>query len=158
MAPTRKEDELVYFNVQMGFFDGMGREPEADEVEAMICQTNNFFKETIVEATNDPNVVSYATNIDWEYDPDDRLPMTVYFTSHTSDGQGNVIPSADMYNYILKHADAKSLVKDFIWNSEPYPINIFYQTEDILLGGSYSGARIGRPLVPGKLARATCPT
>ena len=136
----------------------MGREPSAEEVESMICQTNKFFKESIRGSTNDPKVESYATNIDWQYLPDDRLPVTVYFTSHTTDGQGKIIPAAEMYDYILKDADAQSLVRDFIWNSEPYPTNIFYQTEDILLGGSFSGAKQGRLLVPGKLARASCPT
>lgn len=156
MEPTLKEEELVYFNVKLDFFDGLGREPEDEEVENMVCQINSFVADSITELTSDPKVVSYATNIDWEYKPSERLPFTVYFTSHTTDGWGNIIPAADMYTYILKDADAKALVKDYIWNSEPYTSNIFYSTEDIMMGGSYSGSRRGRPLVPGKLARARC--
>ena len=134
----------------------MAREPELDEIESMICETNKFFLETIKSLTSDSKVESYATNIDWEYKGEGALPFTVYFTSHTTDGEGKIIPAADMYNYMLKEADARALVRDFIWNSEPYPTNIFYQTEDIVLGGSYSGAKKGRSLVPGKLARANC--
>ena len=156
LNPTTIDEELVYFNIKIDFFDGMGREPTSDEIEAMICQTNEFFKASVRASTNDPNVESFATNIDWEYDEQERLPMTVWFTSHTSDGRDKIIPAADIYNYILKEADAKSLVTDYIWNSEPYPNNIFYQTEDIMLGGSFSGSKKGRPIVPGKLAQAVC--
>jgi hypothetical protein len=158
MKPTTEDEEMVYFNFKMGFFEGQAREPKADEIEAMICQANGWFEESIRDLATDPNVESYATNVDWEYKPSDSLPLTVWFTSHTTDAEGKMLPVEDVYEYILKGADAESLIKEFIWQSEPYTTNIFYNTKDILLGGSHNGAKQGRRIVPGKLARAKCPT
>ena len=149
---------MVYFNFKMGFFEGQAREPEANELEAMICQVNEWFRQSIRELAKNPTVESYATNIDWEYEPNDSLPLTVWFTSHTTDGEGKMLPVADVYQYILKDADAQELIEDFISQSEPYTTNMFYNTKDILLGGSHNGAKQGRRIVPGKLAQATCPT
>ena len=133
----------------------------ADDVEGMVCQVNKFFKDSFREARKDSGVESYATNIDWEYEPEEELPFTLYFTSHTTDGQGRTVPAKEVYDYILSESDAKLLVTDYIWNSEPYPTNQFYQTEDIGLAGKYSGASHPEkkmpPITPGKMARATCP-
>ena len=165
VAPTTPEDEMVYFRIQIDFFDGMGMNPSMDDVIGMICQVNRFFKDSFRASRQDPGIESYATNIDWDYEPDEQLPFSIYFTSHTKDGQGKTVPAKEVYDYILGGADAKLLVTDYIWNSEPYPTNQFYQTEDIGLSGIYSGAsntnkkiRPIHPIVPGKLARATCPT
>jgi hypothetical protein len=158
MKPTTADEEMVYFNFQIGFFEGQAAEPRADEIEAMICQTNKWFEESIRDLKGDPNVESYATNIDWEYKQEEAMPLTVWFTSHTTDGEGKMLPVADVYQYILKKADAESLITDFISQSEPYTTNIFYNTKNILLGGSHNGAKQGRRIIPGKLAKATCPT
>jgi hypothetical protein len=158
LAPTSEDEELVYFNIKIDFFAGMGGEPKANEIEAMICQTNKFFQAAMRNMTKDPDLQSYATNIDWLYDASQPLSVVIYFTSHTTFGDGSVVPAEDVYNYILKQADAKLLVTDYIWQSEPYPDNVFYQTEDILLGASYSGAKTGRDIAPGRLEKATCPT
>eukprot|EP00797_Seminavis_robusta_P010861 Sro1806_g298910.2 (723) ;mRNA; r:17242-19818 len=158
VAPTKADEELVYFNIQMGFFDGQGREPQEDEIEAMICQTNIWFENSLRDMAKDSGVNSFATNIDWEYEPSENLPLTIWFTSHSTDGSGNILPAAEVYDYILHEADAKSLITNFIWNSEPYTANVFYNTENILFGGSHNGAKSGRRIVPGKLPKAMCPS
>jgi hypothetical protein len=157
MKPTTEGEEMVYFNFKMGFFDGQGREPTADEVEAMMCKINAWFEESIRTLSGNPNVESYATNIDWEYNDADDLPLNVWFTSHTTDAEGKMLPPPEVYEYILKKADAELLIKNFIWESEPYITNVFYNTKDIQLQGSHNGAKQGRRIEPGKLAQATCP-
>jgi len=162
VAPTTPEEEMVYFRMEIGFFDGLAREPAMDDVVGMICQTNNFFTKSFQDELNDREVYSYATNIDWNYDSSEELPFSVFFTSHTIDGQGNPVPAKQVYDFILGKANIQSLVADYIQISEPYTQNVFYDTEDLGLAGKYSGSTEPRKRMPsitaGKLARATCPT
>jgi len=147
---------MVDVKVEIDFFDGMGREPQPDEIQAMICQTNKYFTDTIQELMQDTNAVSYATNIDWKYDTSEGRPVQIFFLSHTTNGQGTLVPAATMYDYILTQFDFETMVKKYIWNSEPYPTNVFFQTEDILVAGSMSGKGKGRSPITWKLEQASC--
>lgn len=158
LVPTTAEEEMVYFSIKIAFFPGEGERPQKDEINAMLCETNKFFQEALINATNDDDLQSFATNIDWLYDTENDLPFVLYFTSDTHYGNETPVPAKTVYEVILNEADAKLLVTDFIWQSEPYPDNVFYNTQDIMLDGSYSGAKSGRSIVPGQMEKAMCPT
>ena len=154
LAPTLKEDEMVYFTVQVDFFAGREREPTDTEIEKMMCQTNKFFEKTLKEKI-DPNVVVYASNIDWEWDDKAALPSMVEFFADARYADGKHVPAEEVFN-VMEQVDVKQFVQDYVWMSETYKENVFYQTEDIFFAGSYTGSPNPPEPHPGKVEKFNC--
>lgn len=154
MGPTTAEDEMVYFTIQIDFFAGREKEPTDAEVEAMMCEADRFFQETLKSKISS-DVDVHSTNIYWEWDDRAALPSMVEFYADARDGSGNHVPAEQVFN-AMESIDVKQFVQNYIWNANPYKENVFYQTEDIFFAGRYSGS--ANPPVPheGKLARAQC--
>ena len=155
MAPTKPEDEMVYFTIQIDFFAGKEKEPSQVDIEAMMCKTNEFFLKTLKEATKNEGVTVYATNIDWEWDPKAALPSVVEFFANATYPDGSHVPAVDVFTAMEK-VDVKGFVQDYVWMAEPLKENQFYQTEDIFFAGSYTGSKNPPSPHQGKLEKATC--
>ncbi|CAB9526302.1 expressed unknown protein [Seminavis robusta] len=151
MSPTRPEDEMVYFTIQIDFFAGKEKQPTKPEIEKMMCKANQFFEKTLKEKVN-PDVTVYATNIDWEWDPKAALPSVIEFFADARNSDGSHVPAVDVFS-AMEQVDVKGFVESFVWESEPYKENIFYQTEDIFFAGSYTGSPNPPAPHPGKLQK-----
>ena len=154
LAPTLKEDEMVYFTIQVDFFAGHEREPTDDEIEKMMCETNKFFEKTLKEKI-DPQLEVFASNIDWEWDDKAALPSMVEFFADARYSDGRHVPAEEVFN-VMEQVDVKQFVQDYVWMSEVYKENVFYQTEDIFFAGSYTGSPNPPDPHPGKVDKFNC--
>jgi hypothetical protein len=149
MQPTAKEDEMVYFSIQIDFFAGKERKPEDDEVESMVCQVNKFFENTLRDKIN-PSLNVFASNINWEFDDSAALPSIVEFFANVTNADGTHVDAEQVFS-AMEGVDAKKMVQDYIWQSEPKEQNIFWQTEDIYFAGAYTGSANPPDPHPGKI-------
>ena len=154
LAPTGKEDEMVYFTIQIDFFAGKEKEPSDDEVKAMMCQADTFFKKTLKEKISQ-DVDVYSANIHWDWDDRAGLPSVVEFFANATYADGSHVPAELVFDAMEK-VDVKQFVQDYIWMSAPYQENVFYQTEDIFFAGRYSGTPNPPEPHAGKIDRVNC--
>jgi len=154
MAPTTQADEMVYFTIQVDFFAGHEAEPQTEDIKAMICQAQKFFAKTLQTAVS-PDVTMQAYNIDWEWKDNAALPSIVEFFADVRTADGAHVPAATVFAEMEK-VDVKQFVQDYIWMSEVYKENIFYQTEDIFFAGQYSGSPNPPDVGEGKIQVVEC--
>lgn len=157
LAPTMQDDEMVYFTIQIDFFAGKEREPTEQEIKSMVCQVNKFFEKHLKERI-DPGINVFASEIHYEWDERAALPSVVEFFADASYGNnGQHVPAQEVFD-VMDDVDVKQFVEEYIWLSEPYKDNIFYQTEDIFFAGSYTGAANPPEPKPGMISRVEgCP-
>lgn len=122
------------FTLQIGFESRTG-EPSQEEIAAMICQTNKYFTERLQKELQDDGVQSYATDISWSFTPGTVMPSVVNFTSHTTYGNGDLVPAKEVYS-VMRKTDVPKLVSEYIWNSEPLNLNIYHDSLNVYFGGS----------------------
>lgn len=154
MAPTRPQDEMVYFTIQVDFFAGKEREPTDDEVNSVMCKADQFFLKTLQDKI-DPDVDVYGCNIHWEWDDRAGLPSMIEFFANATMPDGEHVPAQEVFDAMEK-VDVEMFVKNYIWQAEPYQENQFYQTEDIFFAGSYTGSANPPEPHEGNIHRAQC--
>jgi len=145
---------MVYFTIQIDFFAGQEKEPTDEEVKAMMCKTNEFFRKTLRDSI-DPSIQVEATNINWEWDDKAALPSVVEFFADAEYADGRHVPAEEVFN-VMEKVDVKQFVQDYVWMSEVYKENVYYQTEDIFFAGSYTGSPNPPEPHPGKIQSFGC--
>ncbi|CAB9517749.1 expressed unknown protein [Seminavis robusta] len=146
----KKDDRrMATFSIQIGY-DSRTGVPTEQDVKGFICQNNLYFEKRLREKLKDKSINSHAINIDWSYIPGSDYPSVVNFTSFTTYGNGELIPGKQVYD-IMAVIDVDDYVRHFIWNSEPYDINIFYDTRKVIFGG-----RVNGEVKQGKLDKVVC--
>lgn len=146
---SNADTRMPIFTIEIGFDTRTGVPTEQD-IKGMMCQTNLYFEHRLKHDLNDEGINSHATNVDWEYVHGARMPSVMSFTPYSTYGDGSVIPGKVVYD-VMKVIDVQDYVRNYVWNSEPYETNIFWDTRDIQIGGDVNG-----PVREGKLARVTC--
>ena len=154
LAPTTKEEEMVYFTIQIDFFANKEREPTDEEVEAMMCQTQKFFEKTIKDQLGQ-DITVQVTNIHWDYDTKAALPSMVEFFADVRKPDGTHVPAEEVFK-VMEGVDVKAFVEEYVWMSEVYKENIYYETEDIFFAGSYTGSPNPPDPHPGKIQTVRC--
>jgi hypothetical protein len=143
------QSQLAAFSLEVGFASRSGV-PSQQEIVGLMCQTGKFFQKKVREELKDDTIVSHPTNIDWSYIPGSPMPAVVNFTAFTTYGDGTMVPAKIVYD-IMKVVDVPNFVREYVWNSEPYEENIYYDSKDVLFTGM-----VNAPLHEGKLSKATC--
>lgn len=141
---------LPAFSIQVGFESRTGA-PTQQEIEGLLCQTDLYFEKRLREDLKDDSINSHSTNVDWEYNIGEKYPAIVNFTSFSTYGDGSLVPAKLVYD-VMKVIDIDDYVRTYVWNSQPYSQNIYYDTKDILFGGMINAHLLGE----GKLAKVTC--
>lgn len=149
-----QDDEMVYFTIQIDMFAEHEREPTETEITAMMCEAEKFFQKTLKEKIS-PDVSVFASNIYWKWDDRAALPSVVEFYADVKLPDGSRVPAQTVFEAMEK-VDVKEFVQDYIWMSEPYQGNAFYQTEDIFFAGRYSGTDTPPEPHEAKIPRVNC--
>ena len=132
---TMHTADQAFFEIKVQFEEDTKREPTRDEIEAMMCETNKFFEKTLRDGLEDSSIVSYATNIDWNYNAADEYQFIITFTSTTLQGDGAHVLGAKVME-IMKGADIQFFTELYVLNSVPYEQNIFFFSKNLYFGGS----------------------
>lgn len=142
---TVRPSDAASFTFSFDFDDEYEREPTKEEVEAMICRTNAFFQRILRDELEDPSIVSYAININWNYNPADKYSSVVQFTSLSLNGDGSHINGSTVF-HVMELADMQFFLEFYILNAIPLEKNIYFYSEDVFFSGE-----VGRNVTAAKI-------
>lgn len=138
---------MVDFQVKFNMMESHEKPPTKEEVNALMCEFNEFFTMELRRKLLDGTIHSKAVFIDFYFDEagaGDKEDIIVNFTSFSYYGDANhtQIAADDVFSAMeLTEAEVKNLVEKFIWLSEPEGQNLFAHTERVALD-----AHKGEPL------------
>lgn len=80
----------VRFDFQFGLPEGVA--VGQDDIEALLCRTQDYLSEVVYQEFPDHQLEVKATGIVWEVDKEDPLPVRVSFTAALSGINGTIVP------------------------------------------------------------------
>jgi hypothetical protein len=144
--------DLASYQLAFGFYEGEVGEPSMSEVEALICQTNQYMEQKLQDSIGDPQLAAQAVNIDWKYSPECVAAVTVTFAIESSYGDGSTVPAHEVFQALrLGDEELQTFLECFVWKSRPVQENVFYGANQVGFENS-----MGVSLPQGKLAEASC--
>lgn len=154
-TPSSSTDSTKKASYQLafGFYSGKAREPSMAELNAFICQTNQYVEKMLQDSTGDHQLVAHAVNIDSTYMIDCPSPVTVTFEIESKFGNGSSVPSHEVFQLLrLGDDELKTYLQEYVWNSQPSKENVFYSANQVSFDES-----LGVSLPAGKISVALCP-
>ena len=99
--------------------------PSRNEIESLMCATNEFLSESMQEYTENDAVQMYATEIDWgfedwiyngsEPEAPRNVPVIVNFTAVATTNDGSEVPNNDELWEATKYFDYFAYIKEYVW-------------------------------------------
>jgi hypothetical protein len=141
--PTKKVSFACVLEVE--FFPGQGQEPTRAEVATLLKETVSFFTDLL---SQDP-----ATQNDFvEFDISNPVPVyndaQVDTFKLTMDAVAVVSKNgsvdADVLAEVMGQANYNNFISNYIWLSEPFMRNEFYQTHHVTVNGEAEDEQLGR--------------
>lgn len=101
-------------------------------------------------------------NIYWEWTSDMKFKSSFFANVREfvpcGPSDGTTYEAHEVFEILENEADAFELGEKYLWLSKPDKENIFYQTEHLMLTGSYSGNKNGMPEPKvGQIPKLVCP-
>lgn len=173
-SPGREvnEQKMVLFSLRIGFDEDatIDREPTQEEVEELICVTNEFLQDRLEayateQGETEPMQLS-AVNIDWSYDaslgvhPGDgkSYPVEVsflvdaFYPGATVESQ-SIVHKDTVFNAIdMTEEEIVSYIMDCVWKTDSN--SVFYNTVRVHYNVMQAQYARGRTV---RLPEATCP-
>ena len=144
---TEDLDPMADFSLAFHMFEDHEKPPTEDEVNALLCQLNEFFTQELRKKMSDDSIHSKAVYIDWYFNEEGagaKEDIIVNFTSFSyyADDVHSQIPATDVFDAMkLSTSEIDIMVEKYIWMSEPEKVNLFSHTEQVFLN-----ADVGEPL------------
>lgn len=144
---TEDLQPMADFSLAFHMFQDHEKPPSEDEVNALLCELNEFFTEELRKKMSDNTIHSKAVYIDWYFNEEGagaKEDIIVNFTSFSyyADDVHTQIPATDVFEAMkLTTQEIDVMVENYVWLSEPEKVNIFSHTEQVFVNGN-----VGDPL------------
>ena len=120
---------IIFFT----FFDGEGQEPTPAEMDALVEETKKFFTNVF---ENDPSFAKdfiefQMTDLVPKYNDEeasDQFELDFKSTVVLKDTVADTITSSKQVAEVMGESDYKEYITDYVWSSEPFNRNEFYNT------------------------------
>eukprot|EP00797_Seminavis_robusta_P021854 Sro343_g121970.3 (364) ;mRNA; r:24654-25745 len=139
--------------LEIVFFEGEGREPTAAEVDALMGETELFFVHlfTTTNSSIRNAFVSFdVDHVDSTYYDDannatDRFQVDFDAILQVEQGSAaTTLVTMDTIAMVVDHADYNDYISNYVWLSEPFMRNEFYQTHQVTLTCHALGINVQR--------------
>lgn len=116
--------------LEMTFFEGQGKSPTEDEIKALINETEWFFSDLFSTTTSNAFFITHVVPIYNEVVDADHFQMT--FDAVLVVAAGAAVTNMDTVADLVDAADYDEYISDYVWKSEPFQRNEFYQTHAVM--------------------------
>jgi len=116
-------------SLSFGFFPGVFlKMPSSQEVSALMSQTEKFFASVFSDAYDNAFVRFEASTYIASMSNETAFPVVISFQASLFFAPGASLPSPDDAFDLMKEADFQNYIRSYAWKSEPFGINMFFQT------------------------------
>jgi hypothetical protein len=147
-------ENAVLFHLSFGFYSGTLSEPTPEEIEALICESQEFVKAEL-QGKNEEECIEKVTisRIDWTFDETcPTAPVTVTYAAQALFCDGAEVPPDLIYESMkLDEESLKLYMEAYVWDSKPKQENVFYNTNAMTIEG-----KTHTPVRPGKIEGVSC--
>ena len=137
-----------------GFYNGTLSEPTPEEIEALICESQEFVKAELVNDDQEACIEQVVlSKIDWTYDDKcPTMPVTVTYAAQAVYCDGTEVPPEVIYESMkLDPASVKLYLEAYVWDSKPAKKNVFYNANSMTVEG-----KTHTSIRPGKIQDVSC--
>lgn len=141
---------MADFSLSFSMFQNHEDPPTINEVNALMCQVNEYFTENLRRKLMDGTIHSKAVFIDFFFDEggkgSSQEDIAVNFTAFAYYGsdEHDQVAVQDVFEAMsLQPQELKDMVENYVWKSEPEQENIFFHTESLGLS-----AGVGKEMNP----------
>jgi len=141
---------MADFSLSFSMFEDHETPPTVAEVNALMCEVNNYFTEELRRKLLNGTVHMKAVYIDYYFEEGGagsaQEDIRVNFTAFAYYGadEHDQLPVTDVFEAMkLNNVELKTMVENYVWKSEPEQENVFFHTESLGLN-----AGMGKPISP----------
>jgi hypothetical protein len=151
---SASSENAVLFHLEFGFYDGTLSEPTPQEIEALICESQEFVMAEL-QSQNEGECIEEVTisKIDWTYDETcPTAPVTVTYAAQALFCDRTEVPQELIYESMKLDAESVKLyLEAYVWDSKPAKENVFYNANAMKVEGKTHAT-----IRPGKIQYVSC--
>lgn len=145
-------EPMADFSLSFSMFEDHETPPTVPEVNALMCEINNYFTEALRRKLQNGTIHMKAVYVDYYFEEggtgSNKEDIRVNFTAFAYYGadEHDQVPDEEVFDAMkLSRNELKQMVENYVWKSEPEQENVFFHTESMGLN-----AGMGKPIEPEK--------
>lgn len=126
----------AHYALTVGFFEGGGRRPTDDEMEALLVQITSYLMEELRRDLEDGALESTVSNVDLQYTEGASMPVVLNFEIQAVHGNQSSVPTNEVYSSLtLDESQVLDLLQNYVHKAAPSGENIFANANRINFEG-----------------------